>query len=151
MVDETEYQSVYDAINDIFCPYEKALLHQHCQCEMGDHFCLADRLGVGCKSKSAQQKCLHYLSLVQENARFVLQSTKRAGQLPHNKSIRIQVGGLTGLNAVLQPASEEINVYALLQLAESQYVRIEDLPFDEIIKHVAQFSGRERKRRSRLK
>ncbi len=100
MVDETEYRSTYKDINATRCVFEKALMTRQCLCSRARNFRLAEREGFACNHQAAQQRCATLLGLLRRNARFALGITSAEGPLPHNKEIRVQVGGLRGLKAL---------------------------------------------------
>ena len=116
-----------------------------------ERFCLAEREGVHCKSDTAQQQCEELLTLLRQHSRFTLKSSDETGALPHGKAIRIQIGGLRGLHAATQGdygESSKINdIHGLIEKVLEKFGRLEDLPFQVIIKHIAAYKGRRRSRR----
>ena len=148
MVDESAFKTVLNDINDIVCPYEKSILHNHCQCRMGVRFYLADRQGIGCKNTQAQKPCNDYINYLKMNAKFALKMHSASELLPHNKSIKIQVGGLKGLKLLIHPDedTDEIeDVHQLITDAMEKYKNVEDIPLQEIIRCIAEFNGRKPK------
>ena len=67
--------------------------------------------------------------------------------------MRVQVGGLRGLRAVLNPDSPDPasppEVSGLLARAEERFGSLDALPFSEIMPHIAGYRGRVRSRRRR--
>ena len=106
MVDETEYRAAYNDINTIRCVYEKALMTRQCLCHRARNFRLAEREGFACNNPDAQRRCTTLLGLIRRNARFALGITSAEGPLPHNKEIRVQVGGLRGLKQLCGEAAD---------------------------------------------
>ncbi|MCW8955941.1 MAG: hypothetical protein OQL09_03595, partial [Gammaproteobacteria bacterium] len=100
-MDEDEYRQAYERINTIPCVFEKALCSQFCACSMSHMFRLADRHGAGCKSPSAQQLCAQLLDQLRKQTRFVFKISEIDGPLPHNKEIRVQNGGVSGLQKLV--------------------------------------------------
>ena len=150
-MEEDEYRSTYDAVNQRRCIFEKAINARHVSCGQMHRFYLADREGVGCQSEAANQRCIALLERMRRDARFALQLTHIAGPLPHNKEIRVQVGGLLGIQSLVQPATAGSgrveNTCDILNRAEQQYGSIEAIPFNEVMKEIKQFQGRSRRRR----
>lgn len=153
MVEENEYRSTYQAINQHRCQFEKAVLSRRCDCICSTRFYLADREGIACDSSSGAQRCKKFLNLLRENARFALKLTSISQELPHTKEIKIQHGGLLGLQRVLQPDLgnyEQIdNIAGLTSLGEQRFGSLEQFPYQEIIKSVVSFQGRRRPRSKR--
>jgi len=153
-MDQDAFRRTYREVNERFCAFEKSVLTNQCDCRQAERFCIAEREGVHCNSEQGQQRCLALLALLREQARFALRSNpEEKGALPHGKAIRIQVGGMRGLQAVLdpgQPASDQIDdVDGLIGRAVQAYGRLEALPFSEIMPQIAAYQGRTRTRRRR--
>ena len=147
-MDEGEYKKTYDRIRELGCPYEKALLGRQCGCAMGRRFNLAEREGVFCTSWTARNNCEKLLRLLREKARFALGLTAITGPLPHAKEIRIQMGGLAGLQRAVQPdtpATRVEDIHALVRAAQACFNGLEELPFSDIMKAVASYQGRRRR------
>lgn len=81
-----------------------------------------------------------------EKAVFALKL--HAGEaLPHAKEIRLQCGGLLGLQRVVadEPRLEAPNVHALVVQAQERFGSLQHLPYDEIMKSIAAYEGRRRR------
>jgi hypothetical protein len=151
-MDQDAFRKTYREVNERFCAYEKSVLTNQCECSQADRFCIAEREGVHCNSDIGQARCLKLLALLREQARFALRTaSEEKAALPHGKAIRIQVGGLRGLHAVLdpdQPVPEKIaDIYQLIQRAEQAFGELEALPFSEVMPQIAAYRGRTRSRR----
>jgi hypothetical protein len=149
MVDEDEYRSTYRAINTRRCVFEKAILSGRCTCIHSRRILLADREGIRCESLPELERCTRLLELLRDNARFTLKSLGGTGPLPHTKEIQVQIGGLAGLRDVLDddlPAKNSpCEITALVKTGESVYGALENLPFQEIMKSIASYTGRRRR------
>ena len=151
-MDQDAFRRTYREVNERFCAFEKSVLTNQCECSQAERFCIAEREGVHCNSDAGQARCLKLLALLREQARFALRSSSEdKSLLPHGKAIRVQVGGLRGLHAVLepdQPVPEKIDdVYAVIERAEQTYGELEALPFSEVMPQIAAYRGRTRSRR----
>ena len=149
-MEEDEYRSTYDAVNQRRCIFEKAINARHVGCGQMKRFYLADREGVGCQSEEGQKRCVALLERMRSSARFALQMTHIGGPLPHNKEIKVQVGGLLGIQALVQPELAEAgkveDAFATLNRAEQRYGGIEQIPLSNVMKDIKQFQGRRRRR-----
>ncbi|HID49666.1 MAG TPA: hypothetical protein EYP40_08690 [Chromatiales bacterium] len=155
-MDETEYRNTYRRFNQRRCVFEKAINARRCTCSLARRFNLADREGVACSDAAGNQRCDTLLGLLRRNASFALQMTRVPGPLPHAKEMKVQVGGLLGLQRLLRPAragSENVeDIDGLNRQAIKRYGSLEDLPFSDIVKSVVKFRGRQREsRRNRPK
>jgi hypothetical protein len=149
-VEENEYKSTYSKIASIRCEFEKALTNNKAKCSYSRHFCLADREGYACRSREASEKCRNLLHMLRENSRFILKMQNTGSKLPHNMEIRVQVGGLNGIQTLLGPERQDKieNIFALIEQAESVYGSLEMLPFNQIVQSISRYRGRKSRKRS---
>ncbi|MBK5966941.1 hypothetical protein CCR95_23440 [Thiocystis minor] len=147
-MDSEAFRDTYRAINERFCPYEKAILTNQCACSLARKFCIAEREGVQCASDAAQTDCLELLERLRQQARFALKSIDTRGALPHAKAMRIQVGGLRGIQTVLTPDEPApmfiADIRATIETAVAVFGSLERLPFDVIMQQIAAYQGRQR-------
>ena len=152
-MDQDAFRTTYREINERFCAYEKGILTNNCACSLAHKFCIAEREGVHCASDEAQATCVQLLDLLRRQARFALKTTSYSTALPHAKAMRIQVGGLRGIEAALnpdQPVPARIaDIRRTIETAIAEYGSLADLPFQEIVKQIAAYQGRQRPRRKR--
>ena len=150
-MDENEYKNTYNAINQLRCVFEKAILSRRCDCALSTRFYLADREGISCSSAKAQSICQALLQQLRKNAMFALKVTHIGGPLPHAKEIKVQNGGVFGLQHALYPkmANDEhvADIQAVVTDALDRYGGLEELPYPEIIKAIVAFEGRRRRPR----
>ncbi|MFN2309234.1 MAG: hypothetical protein ABR553_05795 [Gammaproteobacteria bacterium] len=148
-MEEDEYRATYRTVNERRCVLEKALNTRKIACSHAERFYLADREGVGCKSDAAQQRCQDLLTRLREGARFSLQMTHIGGPLPHNKEIKVQVGGLLGLQALVYPervdSDEVADVFGLLNDAATRYATPEHFPWQDIVRRITRYKSRTRR------
>ena len=150
-MEEQEYRATYHALNQRRCVFEKAINSRRCNCAQSARFHLADREGVACESASGNALCIALLDALRHNARFSLHITHADGPLPHAKEIRVQIGGLLGLQRLLHPDLAEAgsvqNINGLATEALARYGRIENLPYELIVQTLASFEGRRKRTR----
>ena len=147
-MDNDIFRETYRAINERFCPYEKTILTNNGACSQAERFCIAEREGVHCRLDGAQIQCLRLLGILREQARFALKATPDRTALPHNKAMRIQVGGLRGLHSAVapdQPVPPYIeDIYRTIEAARETFGDVERLPFQTVIQQIAAYQGRKR-------
>lgn len=149
-MEENEYRKTYEQVSELRCMFEKALTAQQARCSLSRHFYLGDREGYGCQNEVASRQCAELLRQLRENGRFVLGLTDASAPLPHNKEIRIQVGGLRGLRLALTASSElgeSLEIRELSRNALETYSNFAKLPFDVILPEMVAFEGRKKRRR----
>lgn len=147
-MDEQEYKDTYNRINQLKCVFEKAMCSLTCGCSQGAMFRLADRHGFGCHSPLHQKTCAELLDRLRAQTRFVFKLHDIDGPLPHNKEIRVQNGGLLGLQKLQGgPAQDHVkDVSTLTSDVLQAYGSIESLPFDQLIQSVMAYQARPRRR-----
>jgi hypothetical protein len=149
-VEENEYKSTYSKIASIRCEFEKTLTNNQAKCAHSRHFCLADREGYACKSSELSAKCRELLEKLRENSRFILKLQQVSNQLPHNMEIRVQVGGLNGIQTLLTPEQRDKkieDIFDLVEQAEIEYGSLEKLPYSRIVQSISSYQGRKSKKR----
>jgi hypothetical protein len=99
-MDQDAFRETYREVNENFCAFEKSVLINQCNCSKAERFCIAEREGVHCLSEEGQARCLDALSILRDHATFALRELTE-GKLPHGKAMRVQIGGMRGLNKLL--------------------------------------------------
>lgn len=150
MVEENEYKSTYSELVTIRCEFEKALTTNKALCSLSRHFWLADREGYACKCRESSQKCRELLGLLRENSRFILKLQQTGGKLPHNMEIRVQAGGLTGIQTLFASEQQEKieDIHHLVEQVEAQFGSLEKLPYSQIVQSISSFQGRKSRKHS---
>ena len=145
-MEEHEYRTTYNAVNERRCVFEKTINSRRCNCAKSQRFHLADREGIACTSASGNALCSELLNTMRSKARFALHLTSAEAPLPHAKEIRVQTGGLLGLQGLLYPdraqAADIENVIGLIDRAIQKFGRLQDLPYTSIMQAIVRFEGR---------
>ena len=146
-MDQDAFRETYREVNENFCAFEKSVLINQCNCSKAERFCIAEREGVHCLSEEGQARCLDALSILRDHATFALRELTE-GKLPHGKAMRVQIGGIRGLNKLLNGDDSQVpDVDAILQAAIQRWGSLEQLPFSEIMPSIAAYKGKTRARR----
>jgi len=152
-MDQDAFRKTYHEVNEVFCAFKKSVLTNECRCTQAERFCIAEREGVRCRSQERQTRCLRWLELLREQARFALRTEERRRLLPHGKAIRLQVGGMRGLKLLLEPGESSpitiADVDGTLARAEDRFGSLETIPFSEVMREVAAYRMRKRTRHRR--
>jgi hypothetical protein len=147
-MDQEAFRETYQQINERYCVYEKAILTHQCACSQSEKLHIAEREATHCRSDACQAQCILFLDTLKNHARFALKLTGIMGVLPHGKAIKIQVGGLRGLQQVLNPDQDADfpidDVAGLIAQAVECYQNLDKLPFSTIMQQVAAYKGRKR-------
>ncbi|NIR29320.1 MAG: hypothetical protein GWN84_08410 [Gammaproteobacteria bacterium] len=150
MVDEREYRNVYRAVNPQRCLFEKAVLRRTFGCAKLTKVNIAEREAAGCCDPVAQRRCTALLDRLRHASAFAVHLTRSDGPLPHAKEIKIQCGGLLGLQHVTDGAAARAagveDIHGLIDRAVTLFGELDALPYAEIVQSVARFQARARRR-----
>jgi len=152
-MDEHEFQQAREQFNQCPCPFEKAILSSRCFCTKCQRLNIAEREMAACVSSMAQARCVVLLEQLYKNARFAIKQVRLDSPQPHAKVMKVQCGGLLGLQSVIISSeecsivvSEECfgmkqikNIDALVTQALDIWDRIENFPYQEIVKFISHY------------
>jgi hypothetical protein len=148
-MEENEYRQAYDNLNPNPCVFEKAILNNRGDCAQCQRVNLAEREGVACLSPRGTLLCADLLKQLRQKAKFALKLSQLRGPLPHAKELKVQGGGLLGLQAVLSPDLRDVkqvgNIAALVTQALATFDEFEKRPYQEIVKFVSRYQVRAKK------
>ena len=149
-MEENEYKSTYSEIASIRCEFEKALTNNKARCRHARHFWLADREGYACRYQHASARCRLLLDKLRTNSRFILKIPQADDRLPHNMEIRVQAGGLAGIQQLFDSGQQDPieDIQALVERVEAEFGSLDKLPYDRIVKSVSRYQGRKSRKRS---
>ena len=145
-MDETEFKKTFRDVNGTPCIFAKAILRRCAGCSRSEKLFIAEREAVACKSPGAHQRCREVLTQLHNKAMFALHLSHPEQVLPHGKELKVQCGGLLGLQQALQvhhSAMETVpDINALLEQAVRDRGSLDDLPLGEVVKAVAAYKPR---------
>ncbi len=147
-MDEHEYQQTREQLNQCPCPFEKAILSSRCGCEKFQRLNIAEREAAACVSVSAQQQCLELLEQLYQNARFALQQSDLNSPLAHTQMMKLQCGGLQGLQSILKQSGNINNINGLVKSLFTNFDDLKKIPYQEIVQFISHYQVR--KKRSKL-
>lgn len=146
MVYEHEFKQTYYTLNQRPCSFEKAILSSRCACTKSQRLHIAEREGITCTSADIHPFCVTLLKQLCENAQFALKLKYSSQSLPHAKAMKVQCGGLLGLQAILQGESKDMqnvqDISTLILQAVATFGQFERLPYQEIIKFISVYQVR---------
>ena len=149
-MDEEEYRDVYNAVNANRCVFEKALLSRRFGCSRLVRINIAEREAAGCEDPAALARCTAFLDSLRHKAAFALGQTQVSGALPHGREIKVQCGGLLGLQSLIDdtetPAFTQ-DIHGLIQQAMDAFGDLDRIAYDRIMPHIAHYQGRRKRRR----
>ena len=130
--------------SDTACVFAKALLARAASCELATRRALAERELVECTSPVARINCGTLAALLHERARFALRLPRPGQPLIHAQALRLQCGGLAGMQQALGAASRD--VHRMVGLAHQRHGSLTELPWAAVVATVADWQPRRRHR-----
>ncbi len=147
---EDEFRATYRTVNPQRCCFEKTLLARRAGCHLAQRLNIGEREGVACSQSAAQQRCKQLLAQLRHNASFALGLIRIDGPLPHAKEVKVQTGGLIGLQQLITPDTDIDavidDIHQLLELANTIYPDLAALPYATLARTIVKFEGRPRKK-----
>jgi hypothetical protein len=147
-MDETAFRQACKAATQHPCPFEKALLANCGACSLSARMSIAEREAVACLDAAARDDCATLLSLLRRNAAFALHLSHPEERLTHAQEMKVQCGGLAGLQRTLTGKEAIGDIHALVQAARRAHADLAALPYSEIVQSVAAWQTRRRARQS---
>jgi hypothetical protein len=142
-MDETAYRQALTASTPRNCPFEKSVLTHCAACSRAEKHNIAEREIVVCNDEVARGDCIDFRDLLRHNFTFALGKLHIEGPLPHAKEMRMQCGGLKGLQYMLDGSEVASDVAALLEMARQRYGNLAELPFSLIVQRANElYKGR---------
>lgn len=140
-MDEAAYRLKRDLANAAPCVFQAALLAGHAECELALRHVLAEREVLACTKPTARINCETLTELLHERATFPLHLHPGA-PMPHATEMRLQCGGLAGLQTVL--AADKPDVHRMVLQAQGQYDSLVELPWAQIVESIVAWKPRRR-------
>ena len=135
-MDEHAFMHALGAINPKPCAFGKVILSRHCACSRVVKLYAAEREMVACSDETEREQCSELLDMLRQNSAFALKLTHITPPLPHGPEMRVQCGGLQGLQVEVDGAEEVADISALLASAKLKFGSLEDLPYSKIVQSV---------------
>jgi len=148
LVDEDQFRRTARSLNRLPCVFERAILSAACQCRLSQRLMIAEREAGACRSQAAQSECADLLAQMRRSAQFVLKLTHVDGPLPFGQEIKVQAGGLLGLQQLLSPDEHMrrvSDVRGLVEEARARFGELGRLPYQEIVKAIGSYQHRRRR------
>lgn len=132
-MDETAYRQIYSEVIERPCTFEKAVLARCVACNRSKRIQIAEREAVTCQNPASLTRCTSLHDQLRHNFSFALGVVRGDTPLPHAQEMRVQCGGLKGLQSVLNDSAEVDDVDALLDDVLHKWENLADLPYSEVV------------------
>ena len=146
-MDENEFKKTFRSVNNAPCIFARAILRRCCACSRSQKLFIAEREAVACKSPGGRQRCEEVLEVLRDKATFALKLSHIDYPLPHAKELKVQCGGMLGLEASLnqQRGGVVAVIHQLLENALAEYGAAETLPYPEVVRAITAYQSRKKR------
>lgn len=144
MVDETAFRQAQRFANLQPCTFAKAILARCCSCSRVEKHYVAERESIVCTDASARLSCLSLHRLLQHNSTFALKHIHDDVPFTHAQEMKLQCGGLMGLQYAVDGAEADVDVVSLIDSACRKFGALETLPYSQVVQSIASFRIRKR-------
>ena len=115
------------------CPFERSILRGCAACAQSEKMQIAERELVKCRNMASRSRCSELYAHLRRSFSFALGTLRVDTPLPHAQEMRVQCGGLKGLQHTLRGGAEVENVDELLESALRQWGELEDIPYSDVV------------------
>ena len=133
-MDESAFRQRLAGLHGRACPFAKSILTRCAGCVISEKRNIAERELITCSRAEEHERCLVLRDLLRHNFTFALGKVHIDGPLPHAQEMRMQCGGLKGLQRVMDDGDEVRDVAGLLAQAQQKYGELADFPYSEIVR-----------------
>ena len=133
------------AINPKPCAFGKVILSRHCACSRAIKLYAAEREMIACSVDAEREQCYELLDMLRQNSAFALKLTHVTPPLPHGPEMRVQCGGLQGLQLEVDDSDEVTDISALTAAALQKFGDLENLPYSKIVQSVVSCEVRKKR------
>ncbi len=133
-MDETAFRQRLAELHERSCPFAKSILTRCAACSNSTKRNIAEREIVTCASADAHARCVALKDLLRHNFAFALGKLHVEDPLPHAQEMRMQCGGIKGLQVLIDESDEVGDIDGLLEAAKQKFGELEDFPYSQIIR-----------------
>jgi hypothetical protein len=132
-MDETAFRQKISEMIERPCTFEKAILAGCVECKCMERVQIAERESVTCMNQASLSRCTSLHVHLRHSFAFALKNVREDAALSHAQEMRVQCGGLLGLQNVLNDGTEVDNVDALLDSILQQWGELSKIPYSEVV------------------
>jgi hypothetical protein len=115
------------------CTFEKSLLTHCVECARSDRSQIAEREAVTCQSAASLARCTELHGRLHHGFAFALGLVREDTVLSHAQEMRVQCGGLKGLQFVLTERAVVDDVDGLMEKAVQKWGALAEVPYSEVV------------------
>lgn len=128
------------------CPFSAPLITHHFGCALAKEVIHRGGTEIACTQEAAQARCAGLFGRLKNSALPAFGVEDDLLSMPHSVLVKIQYGGLLGLQRLLSGPVEKIeNIDALLNQATAHWGNTEAIPCESLSSDITSFKPRARR------
>jgi len=132
-MDEAAFRQKLSEMLERPCSFEKAVVGRCVSCAQSQKFQIAEREAVVCLNPASLSRCTSLHEFLRHSFSFALGKVHDEEVLSHAQEMRVQCGGLKGLQYVLDDEAEVDDVDELLDNVLQKWGGFEEVSFSEVV------------------
>lgn len=136
-------------MDELRCPFSQVLLPGDFGCHLAEVVTRREGPAVACANPQSHARCADVLARLKAAGLPALGYEDDLTQLPHGIAMKVQMGGLLGLQRLLDPeasAPEVADVGAVVERAVRRYGDAEGVPWAGLVAEMSAFQLKRRRR-----
>ena len=137
-------------MEDLRCPFRQVLLPGDFACRHAEVVTRREGPDIACHASETHGRCGEVLARLKEVGLPALGHTDDLTELPHGVAMKVQMGGLLGLQRLLDPGASASGVVgdvgALVGQAVARYVSSASVPYEDLVPAMAAYQLKRRRR-----
>lgn len=145
MIDEVVFMEKLGSINPKPCVFGKVILARLGACSLVIKHYAAEREMVSCRSDPHHEQCAQLLDSMRQNSAFALKLTHITPPLPHGPEMRVQCGGLQGLQREVDGGEQISDIALLVKASMNMFGSLDALPYSRLVQSIVACEPRKKR------
>lgn len=130
------------------CVFALTQIANEFSCQYGELVTRRAGPDIACQSEQHQQQCSCAYKQLKQLGLDAFEYEDDLTQVPHGVWVKIQFGGLLGIQRVLHEKTDSKidNISSVIQSLYTQYNEIEDFPYKKVVSDMQGYSTRRRRK-----
>jgi len=135
-----------DFTQDDKCVFSSTLITEHFSCEYATSVVRRGGSEISCGKITASKQCEVVYNNLKKVAVSALDVDDDLLHLPHGVMVKIQHGGLLGLNALIHEESTSIsNISELITESKNEFKALDAIPYESTLNYITSYKVRRRR------
>ena len=138
-------------MTDLLCPFTAPLVKKDFLCPQADEVIRRGGSEIACKNLASHSQCTKMHTQIKLSALAAMNLEDDLLTVPHNILVKIQYGGLLGLQAMIFPEKANSiqveNIENLIAEASSAYGELANMPLETINETISNFKTQRRRKK----